>query len=173
MVIDKNLGLHGTEDLVRVAGEYIDIVKFGWGTSRLFSEQILIEKIKMLRSADIHVCPGGTFLEIASDHGRSSEFLAYARKLGFSAIEVSNGINPSMTPADKLVLIRQSVAAGFHVLAEVGRKTPTEDRHLTVTDRVAEVRADLGAGASKVVMEAREGGTLGIFDDEEDRKSVV
>ncbi|MCK5423394.1 MAG: phosphosulfolactate synthase, partial [Deltaproteobacteria bacterium] len=54
-----------------------------------------------------------------------------------------------------------------------------EDAKLTLEDRVEEAKNDMAAGASKIIIEAREGGKgLGIYDDkgsvkEEMVKSLV
>jgi len=164
MVIDKGLGIRATEDLVEVAAPYVDVVKFGWGTSRLIDESVLHRKIEMLREASIDVSLGGTFLEIAFDQGKVREYLDYARNLGVAVMEVSNGIHPTMNGDDKLALIRAARDMGFRVFAEVGRKLPAEDKQLAVADRIAEAQRDLAAGAEKVICEARESGTVGIFE---------
>jgi phosphosulfolactate synthase len=65
MIIDKGLGLHETKDLFDVAGEYIDFLKLGFGTSALYNQYLLEEKIKLARHYGIDAYPGGTFLEIA------------------------------------------------------------------------------------------------------------
>ena len=164
MVIEKGLGPRAVEDLIEVAGFCIDIVKFGWGTARLIEERLLRRKIEMYRTAEIDVLLGGTFLEIAFDQGKVQEYLEYAKALGVSAIEVSNGIHPTMRAEDKRALIRAACGLGFRVLSEVGRKLPLEDDNLSVPQRIAEAKHDLDAGAEKIVFEARESGTVGIFE---------
>ena len=70
-VLDKGLGLRAMHDLVELSGPYIDTVKFGWGTSVLYPPQTLMDKITLLRTAGIAVCPGGTLLEIAWANART------------------------------------------------------------------------------------------------------
>ena len=173
MVIDKYFGVRATQDFVDIVGQYTDIVKFGWGTSRIIDEDILTKKIQLLQDANILVCPGGTFLEIAYDQDRVMEFLKSAKTLGFSAIEVSNGIHPHMTLSDKHKIIDEANNLGFYVVSEIGRKMPAEDNQLSVRDRIFEAKADLKAGAQKVIMEARESGTVGIFDDKGNVNSLM
>jgi len=164
MVIDTGIGLRATQDLVDVSGPCIDVVKFGWGTSRLIPESLLRRKIEILRAADIHVSLGGTFMEIAFDQGKVQDYLAYAREIGISMIEVSNGVHPTLRSEDKQALIVAARSAGFHVVSEVGRKLIAEDEKLSVDDRICEAQRDLAAGAEKVICEARESGTVGIFE---------
>lgn len=163
MVLDKGLGLHGAQDLVDTAAAHVDIIKLGWGTSGVMPEAILRQKIQIYRDAGVDVCPGGTFMEVAFDRDEVERFLDSARDLGFSCVEVSNGIHPDIDRESKTRLIQTAVAAGFRVFSEIGRKLPEEDRALTVEDRVEEAKADLAAGAERVILEARESGTVGIF----------
>ena len=52
------------------------------------------------------------------------------------------------------------------MISEVGKKEPLEDNKLSLQERIAEARSDLSAGASRVIIEAREAGkSLGIYDD--------
>jgi phosphosulfolactate phosphohydrolase-like enzyme len=78
-------------------------------------------------------------------------------------IEVSNGVHP-MSEDDKVGLIGRARAAGFTVWSEVGKKDPDEDARLSLDDRSSAIARELDAGAAKVVLEARESGTVGIYD---------
>jgi len=109
------------------------------------------------------VCSGGTFCELAFAQDRVAPFLAAARDLGLEMVEVSNGVHP-MSDDDKTGLIAAACAAGFTVWSEVGKKDPEEDARLTIRDRIAAVERELQAGSAKVVLEARESGTVGIYD---------
>jgi len=64
-VLDKGLGYYAALDLVEQAAEYIDLIKLGWGTARLISEEIIRKKIAIFTGSGISVSNGGTFLEIA------------------------------------------------------------------------------------------------------------
>lgn len=164
MVLDKSLGIHGAIDLVETAAGYIDTIKLGWGTCALYPDEVLAKKIKIYRDAGINVCPGGTFIESIFEFADVDTMLDLLKALGFNAIEVSNGIHPSMTLSDKQVIIKKAVAKGFYTISEVGKKLPEEDRKLTYRHRVEEIKQDIQSGVSKVIMEARESGTVGIFN---------
>ena len=163
MVLDKHLGMHASADMVATAGEYIDLLKLGWASSALYPTQTLADKIKLYRDAGIMVCPGGTLMEAAYEHGAAAEVLDILRDSGFDAIEVSNGIHPKMDPRAKRGLIEQAAQKGFFTLSEVGKKLPQEDEAITYAQRIEEVKDDLASGARMVVMESRESGTVGIF----------
>jgi phosphosulfolactate synthase (CoM biosynthesis protein A)/phosphosulfolactate phosphohydrolase-like enzyme len=162
-VLDKGLGAGAAADLAAAAGEWIDVVKLGWASARLTAAEALRAKVAAYQAAGIRVCTGGTFLEVALAQGRVDAFLASARGLGCDMVEVSNGVHP-MSDADKLALVRTARAAGFTVWSEVGKKDPEEDARLTIDERIGAVERELEAGADKVVLEARESGTVGIYD---------
>jgi phosphosulfolactate synthase len=164
-VLDKGLGYYAALDLVEQAAEYIDLVKLGWGTARLISEEIIKKKIAIFAGSGISVCNGGTLLELAYKRGRTREFFQAARGVGFSVIEVSNGVVPMGGDA-KQKLIAEARSRGFDVMSEIGKKDPREDARLSIGDRVDEAKKDMEAGASRIVIEARESGKgLGIYDD--------
>lgn len=164
-VLDKGLGYYAALDLVEQAGEYIDLVKLGWGTIRLLAEETVKKKIDLFTGRGILVSNGGTFLEIAYQQGKAEEFLQAARRMGFDAIEVSNGVVPIGREA-KQKLISQAKAMGFTVVSEIGKKDPRQDALLSVGKRIEEAKGDMEAGASLIVIEARESGKgLGIYDD--------
>lgn len=158
----KGLGLHGTEDLIRVAGDYIDRVKLAFGTTLLLDEDFLREQIRMLRAAAIEVNPGGTAGEIALHQGRYEEFLRRARDLGFTTIEVSDG-TVSMDDETRERLVKSVLDAGLSVVTEVGKKDP--ELTLSVTEAIRQVRRDLELGASLVTIESRGSAKgVGMFD---------
>lgn len=163
MVLDKSLGLYGAQDLMATAGQFIDVVKLGWGSSALYPQNILERKVQIYREHDIRVCAGGTFLEFAHDRVDLPSTLHLLRDTGFNAIEVSDGIHPSMTRTEKLRMIEMAVASGFEVVSEVGKKLAQEDLRIDTKQRIQEIKEDLAAGAKKVIIEARESGTVGIF----------
>src|SRR5919108_4720517 len=60
-VIDSGLSLQEIEGLFDTAGEYVDIVKLGWGTSYVTGN--LKRKIALYRSLEVPVVCGGTLFE--------------------------------------------------------------------------------------------------------------
>ncbi len=162
-VLDKGLGPLEVTDLLSVAGDWIDVVKFGWGTARLQPEAVLRTKLASYAAAGVRTCTGGTFMEVALSQGKVPAFLDEARKLGFQMVEVSNGVHP-MDQQDKLDLIRRARDTGLMVWSEVGRKDPEEDARIPLEHRLSLVAAELEAGSERVILEGRESGTVGIYD---------
>jgi phosphosulfolactate synthase len=156
-VLDKGLGLHQIEDLLATAADYIDIVKFGWGTGYLTLN--LEEKIARYREAGIPTCFGGTLLELAILQGRFDDYRRQLRRLGMSHVELSTGVIV-LTPEERHRYIR-ALARDFVVLSEVGSK---DAQNIMAPYRwVEQTQADLAAGSWRVICEARESGTVGIY----------
>ena len=162
MVLDKGLGYLETRDLLELAAAHIDIYKLTFGTSACYSMKVLREKIGLIRSYGVDVCPGGTMLEVAVYQGAMEKFIERARLLGFSLLEVSDGVVP-MSIAQRQACIRAARAAGMHVVTEVGKKLPSQA--ISPLEMAAQAVADLESGAWKVIIEARESGKgIGIYD---------
>lgn len=162
MVLDKGLSCANAESLMD-ANEWIDVVKLGWGTSLIFPEKSLRRKIRIFRENGIDVSNGGTLLEFAYKQGKIDKFLDEAKKIGFTIIEVSTG-KINIPYKEKTKIIEEALKQGFEVYSEIGKKDPTLDRKLSLKERVKEARKDLKAGVKKVIIEARESGKLGIYD---------
>ena len=164
MVLDKGLGLETASSLMEISGEYVDYLKFGWGTSIVHEQDIIKSKVEMYKSHQITPYTGGTLFELAYKQGKLEEFFAEAHELGFPAIEISDG-STSIPLEDKLECIEKAKNDGFEVLSEVGKKDPVLDKELTLDERIDNMKAELDAGSSLVIVEAREGGkNIGIFD---------
>jgi len=175
MVIDKGLGLREAQDLVEVARDYIDYIKIGFGTSRLVDEELLKKKIALYRENDIDVYPGGTLFEVAFAQGSLVKFLDEAKKLGFSAIEVSDG-TITMSDSERYRAVEEAYKRGFKVISEVGKKDVAKD--LTGEAYLLSIKKDLEHGISHVIIEARESGRrIGIYDEKgevrEDKLEII
>lgn len=162
MVIDKGLGLGETRDLLNVAGDYIDFIKLGFGTSALYNDEILAEKINLVRSHDVDIYPGGTFLEVAILQDKLPDYLQTAKSFGFSAIEISDG-TMDMDNYTRAKAIEAAAGMGFKVLTEVGKKDPTDQ--FEIKEVVQLVNRDVQMGSSWVIVEGRESGkNVGLYD---------
>lgn len=156
--IDRGMAIRDLESLLDVAGAYLDVWKFGWGTAYL--DPGIGEKLALLAAHGVSSCTGGTLFEVAWSQDAVGGFLDWAGQVGFDCVEVSNGVVP-MTVEQKTDLV--SVAARrFCVLTEVGAKDPSIV--LAPATWAGEATAGLAAGARWVVTEGRESGTVGLFD---------
>ncbi len=163
-VIDKGLGPAATEDLLAAAADWIDVIKLGWTTALFYADDALQRKLSACRAADVAVCTGGTMMEYAIQAGHVELFLDWAASRGIPIVEVANGLLDT-TPAEKAQRIAQAADRGFRVWSEVGKKAAQAPR-FSVADYLEQVRSDLDAGAERVILEARESGTVGIFTPE-------
>jgi len=166
MVLDKGLGYGMSKSLMEISGEYVDFLKFGWGTIITHNKEIIQKKVEMYKSFDIVPYAGGTLFEIAYNNEKVEKFFKEAKNIGFEAIEISDG-STEMKESEKLDFISYAKEEGFYVLSEVGKKDPIADAKIDLDKRIELVKAELKAGSDKVIIEAREGGkNIGIFDDE-------
>jgi phosphosulfolactate synthase len=156
-VIDKGLGPRAWEDVLDTAGGFIDIVKLGWGTA--YVTQNLARKLEVLRAAGKPVVIGGTFLEAVIAQDKVDEYKAWLNELGITHVEVSDGVI-DLARERKLELIAE-LARDFTVLSEVGSKD--SEAVFAPYQWVEWIKEELAAGAWKVIMEGREGGTAGIY----------
>jgi phosphosulfolactate synthase len=164
MVLDKGLGLKTAEDLMDISGNYVDFLKFGWGTISIHNKEIIQNKIDMYQSYHVDAYPGGTLFELAYVQNKIQEYFEEAHSLGFKALEISDG-SIDLPLEERLSFISEAKDKGFKVISEVGKKDPEKDLKLTLEDRINLIKMDLDAGSSKVLIEARESGqNIGIFD---------
>lgn len=170
MMLDKGMGPVSLIDLLEISGKYVDLAKFGWGTSAIHGREMIQEKAEIYRSYGINPYPGGTLFEVAYSQGKIEEYLNEADELGFRAIEISDG-TIEISPEERERIISLVKDHGFLAITEVGKKDPAKDHILTANDRMQLVNRDLESGADYVLMEAREGGKgIGLFDDRGDVK---
>jgi phosphosulfolactate synthase len=157
-VIDRGLSVAEVDGLVEVAGDFIDIVKLGWGTALATGN--LERKLARYRTHEIPVVLGGTLTELAIAQDRLDRLIAWVHELGLQHFEISDG-TITLEHDRKLELIAR-LSREFTVLSEVGSKDDTGA--ITPPYRwVEQMQAELAAGAWKVIAEGREAGTAGIF----------
>jgi phosphosulfolactate synthase len=155
-VIDKGLGPRAWEDVLATSGAYIDIVKFGWGTAAVTPN--LKDKIAVLREKRVVI--GGTFFEVVYAKGELDRYKSWLAELGLTHVEISDGTIE--IPRERKLELIAEFARDFTVLSEVGSKDSSIE--YTADEWTQWLREELDAGAWKVITEAREGGTAGIFD---------
>ena len=157
MVMDKGISLRHAQDFVETSAPFVDFVKLGFGTSLLSSN--VKEKVKLYRSAGMKVYVGGTLFQDFLIRNQFEDYLRYAHDLGLDCAEVSDG---SITlDHDKKCEYIQRLSKEFTVLSEVGSKE--EGVIIHPARWISMMQSELDAGSSKVIAEARESGTVGIF----------
>ncbi len=157
MVMDKGLSLREAENFLNTSAEYTDIVKLGFGTS--FVTPNLQDKINLYNSANIPVYFGGTLFEAYVVRNQYEDYLRLLDKTGITYVEVSDG-SIEMDHEVKCEYIRK-LATRATVLSEVGSKDG--EKIIPPYEWIEQMETELEAGAWKVIAEARESGTVGIF----------
>jgi phosphosulfolactate synthase len=164
-VIDKGLNTREIEGMFDTAGQFVDIVKFGWGTSYVTNN--LEKKIALYRSFDTPVVCGGTLFEAVWARGRMDDFKRWLVEHRFSHVEISDGTLD--IPRDEKLELIADFARDFTVLSEVGSKD--SDVVFAPYQWVQWIKEERDAGAWKVITEGREGGTSGIFRKDGDMRT--
>jgi phosphosulfolactate synthase len=167
-VIDRGLSIAEVEGLLEVVGASVDIVKLGWGTALVSGN--LKPKLACYAAHGIPVVLGGTLTEVAIRQGRMDGLVGWLRELGLRHVEISDGtIDLDQDVKRELI---ERLSREFTVFAEVGSKDV--DFIMPPYVWVEQIERDLQAGAWKVIAEARESGTAGIFRaDGEPRTGLI
>ena len=156
-VIDKGLPLSELPSLLAATAGYVDVWKLGFGTAYL--DPTVEEKVAVLKTAGIRPCLGGTLLEVAWAQGRAEECLNWAGEVGFACVEVSNGSCGMPLEAKRRLIAAAS--RNFVAISEVGSKNPSAP--VSAASWAEEMTGDLEAGATWVLAEGRESGTVGLY----------
>ena len=164
-VIDKGLGPRAWEDVLETSGDYIDIVKLGWGTA--YVTRNLPAKLDVLRGKPVVI--GGTFFEVVFVQDKIEGYKRWLQGLGLTHVEISDGVID--LPRERKLELIEEFAGDFTVLSEVGSKD--SDVEFTPDEWTKWLREELDAGAWKVITEAREGGTAGIFSKSGDMRTEL
>ncbi|TAG12519.1 MAG: phosphosulfolactate synthase [Sphingobacteriia bacterium] len=157
MVMDKGLSINQVKDFMSIARPHVDIVKLGFGTS--FVTPNLREKLEVYATYDIPVYFGGTLFEAFLIRNQFDDYIAVCKDYGINYIEVSDG-SINIPHAEKCGYI-EKLTQYATVLSEVGSK---DAAHIIPPYKWIELmRAELEAGSTYVIAEAREAGNVGIY----------
>ncbi|MDR9414780.1 MAG: phosphosulfolactate synthase [Gracilimonas sp.] len=157
LILDKGYSVRQAEDFVEACSNYMDIVKLGWGTS--YVTQNLSQKIEAYQNAEIPVYFGGTLFEAYVLRDQLDAYVELMKNYNISHVEVSNG-TIWLSDDRKQAIIRE-LSQEFTVYSEVGSKNPNDI--IPPYKWVKIIEQELKAGAEKVICEARESGTVGVF----------
>lgn len=159
MVMDKGLSMNEVENFLSVAGPHVDIVKLGFGTSAVTPN--LKEKINLYHQYNMPIYFGGTLFEAFLIRNQIDDYIAICKEYNITYMEVSDG-SITIPHAEKCGYIEKLTKYGT-VLSEVGSKDATNI--MAPYKWIELMRAELEAGASYVIAEAREAGNVGIYRD--------
>jgi len=160
MMMDKGLSMMEAESFIQSSAGFTDLVKFGFGTALINNQ--LKEKVKLYKSAGLKPYFGGTLFELFMIRGMFDEYKRFVSEAELEMVEVSDG-SVLLEHDEKLDYIRK-LSSDFTVLSEVGSKV--KDVEIPPDQWVSFMKAELEAGAWKVIAEARESGTIGIYNSD-------
>jgi phosphosulfolactate synthase len=160
MVMDKGLSIREAEDFMSVGSEYTDYVKLGFGTSLITPG--FDRKIRIYKEAGVIPYFGGTLFEAFVIRNMFMEYIDFMDKCGIDLVEVSDGSYD--IERDKKLEYISRLAKKFTVISEVGSKKA--DVVYSPEEWVFMMKAELNAGSVKVIAEARESGTTGIYNED-------
>jgi phosphosulfolactate synthase len=158
VAIDTGVPLGYFTDLVSSAGEYLDFVKFGWGTSVVARD--MKKKLAVLKGEGVSFYLGGTLFEKYILQDRFDQFREFCEGYGCEYVEVSNG-TIDLADEEKSRYVAK-LSNDFKVISEVGSKVEARSKSMTPTQWIACIRRDLDAGAVLVTLETRGSGRGGI-----------
>ena len=157
MIMDKGLSIEEAKNFLSVAHPYVDILKLGFGTAYVTPN--LEEKIKVYQAYDIPVYFGGTLFEAFLIRNQFNDYIELCKRYNINYMEVSDG-SITIPHAEKCGYIEKLTKHGI-VLSEVGSKDET---NIFPPYRWIELmQAELNAGSSYVIAEAREAGNVGLY----------
>jgi phosphosulfolactate synthase len=160
MVMDKGLSIREAEDFMSIGSEYTDYVKLGFGTSLVTPG--FEKKIKVYKKAGTIPYFGGTLFEAFIIRNMFDEFVEFIKKNLIDLVEISDG-SYDIEHSRKLDYISR-LAKIVTVISEVGSKK--KEVVYSPDEWVAMMKAELDAGSVKVIAEARESGTTGIYNED-------
>jgi phosphosulfolactate synthase len=157
MVMDKGLSIGEAKNFLSIAGPHVDIIKLGFGTS--YVTPCLREKLELYKSVNIPVYFGGTLFEAFLVRNQFEDYISVCKEYEIDYMEVSDG-SITIPHAEKCGYIEKLTKYGT-VLSEVGSK---DAAHIIPPYKWIELmRAELEAGSTYVIAEAREAGNVGIY----------
>jgi phosphosulfolactate synthase len=160
MVMDKGLSAGEAKNLTDSGSDYFDLLKFGFGTALITPE--LEKKIAIYRQAGLRPYFGGTLFELFYVRNQVDEFKRMIDHYKLDLIEISDG-SIQLPHEEKLKYI-DLFSKQYTVLSEVGSKI--KGVHIPDSEWVAMMKTELATGAWKVIAEARESGTIGIYNED-------
>lgn len=157
MIMDKGLSVQEAKQFMSVGSSHVDIVKLGFGTAYVTPD--LDEKLEVYKSFDIPVYFGGTLFEAFLIRNQFADYIDLCKRFGITYVEVSDG-SITIPHAEKCGYIEELTKHAI-VLSEIGSKDAS---HIMPPYKwIQLMKAELEAGSTYLITEAREAGNVGIY----------
>jgi phosphosulfolactate synthase len=161
IVSDKGLSLSEAKNLLSAAAPYVDMVKLAFGTPLLTPH--LTEKIQLYQLHNVPVFFGGLLFEAFVTRGQMDEYFRLVEENNIPWVEVSDGAI-TISHEQKCDYIRQ-FSKERTVVSEIGSKDKDKVQVTPPYKWIQLMQAELDAGSSYVIAEAKEMGNVGIYRD--------
>jgi len=144
-----------------ILAAFIDQIKIYNTYPLLISNDLLQKRISYYHDFDIKVSTGSTLTEYAISENSLEKYIKECAKMGFDIIEI--GENNIDIDIEKKKKISDSIlSADLNFNWKIGKKDP---RHqIGIDNTLLRIEDVIKVGAKKVILEANEGISVGIFD---------
>lgn len=144
-----------------ILAAFIDQIKIYNTYPLLISNDLLQKRISYYHNFDIKVSTGSTLTEYAISENSLEKYIKECAKMGFDIIEI--GENNIDIDIDKKKKISNSIlSADLTFNWKIGKKDP---RHqIGIDNTLLRIEDVIKVGAKKVILEANEGISVGIYD---------
>jgi len=158
MIMDKGLSINEAGDFAVSSSGFTDMAKLGFGTALITND--LKAKITVYKQADVRPYFGGTLFEAFIIRDMFEDYRKLIDKFKLEVAEVSDG--SMIIPHEEKLKYINILSKQVTVLSEVGYKVA--GKIIPPEKWVEMMKTELDAGAWKVIAEARESGTVGIYN---------
>ena len=144
-----------------ILAAFIDQIKIYNTYPLLIPNDLLQKRISYYHNFDIKVSTGSTLTEYAISENSLEKYIKECAKMGFDIIEI--GENNTDIDIDKKKKISNSIlSADLTFNWKIGKKDP---RHqIGIDNTLLRIEDVIKVGAKKVILEANEGISVGIYD---------
>ena len=144
-----------------ILAAFIDQIKIYNTYPLLISNDLLQKRISYYHDFDIKVSTGSTLTEYAISENSLENYIKECAKMGFDIIEIGEN-NIDIDIEKKKKISNSILSADLNFNWKIGKKDP---RHqIGIDNTLLRIEDVMKIGAKKVVLEANEGISVGIYD---------
>lgn len=144
-----------------ILAAYIDQIKIYNTYPLLISNDLLQKRISYYHNFDIKVSTGSTLTEYAISENSFEKYIKECAKMGFDIIEIGEN-NVDIDIDEKRKISNSILSADLKFNWKIGKKDP---RHqIGIDNTLLRIEDVIKVGAKKVILEANEGISVGIYD---------
>lgn len=144
-----------------ILAAYIDQIKIYNTYPLLISNDLLQKRISYYHNFDIKVSTGSTLTEYAISENSFEKYIKECAKMGFDIIEIGEN-NVDIDIDEKKKISNSILSADLIFNWKIGKKDP---RHqIGIDNTLLRIEDVIKVGAKKVILEANEGISVGIYD---------